>query len=205
MANFGIGNPFWGYLAPEYELEGLWVIEINDGSNTINNGVYTNTISVNTYFPNGIDFYVQSVSIPQLQLGYEVNDYNLPSFKEKNPYDDVTLNFYDDINGNAISFFSDWLACIFNEEKHCLKKNWRYQTKDIKVTYYRSVMFRNRPIVTYSMLKCLPKSISEISTEEDGGDRKTYSVQLLTQKVINHSTSRRQNSSRDEMGHIALV
>ena len=33
------------------------------------------------------------------------------------------------------------------------------------------------------MVKCLPKSISEVSTDEEGGDRKTFSITIATQKV----------------------
>jgi hypothetical protein len=35
------------------------------------------------------------------------------------------------------------------------------------------------------MVKCLPKGISEISTDEEGGDRKTFSVTIATQRVYN--------------------
>ena len=35
------------------------------------------------------------------------------------------------------------------------------------------------------MVKCLPKNISDVSADEEGGDRKTFSVTIATQRVYN--------------------
>ena len=58
-----------------------------------------------------------------------------------------------------------------------------YEAKDIIVTNYRKIWGRIQKTATYGLLKCLPKGISEISMEDDGGDRKNYSLQLICQKV----------------------
>ena len=99
MASFRIGNPFCQRMLPEYELEGYWTCDIKDDKGMLdNNGRQrNNSIFVGEYMPLGFDAYVQSVSIPQLSLDYENKNYGLMMFKEKSPYDDVTITFYDDL------------------------------------------------------------------------------------------------------------
>lgn len=181
MANFGIGNSSWINLIPEYELEGFWTCEIFD--NDIKGVGKTNSIMVSNYMPLGFDSYIQSVSIPQLSLDYDSTNFGLMNFKEKSPYDDVTLNFYDDVYGSCLGFFSDWLHTIYDEKNISLKPNWRYETKRIEVKYFKLFSDNIKTITQYNMVKCLPKSISEVSTDEEGGDRKTFSVTIATQKV----------------------
>lgn len=187
MASFGIGNPFWQRMLPEYELEGYWTCDIKDDKGMLDNRGNTknNTINVGIYMPLGFDAYVQSVSIPQLSLDYENNNYGLMTFKEKSAYDDVTITFYDDLKGSCLGFFTDWLHAIYDEEsgKQSLKPNWRYETKTIEVKYFRQFYTSIKTIAHYKMVKCLPKSIAEISADEEGGDRKTFSVTIATQRV----------------------
>ena len=180
MASFEIGNPFWQFIVPEYELEGYWTCAIYDdeSNNSVSGRAKTN-------MPLGFDKYVQTVSIPQLLLGYENNEYGLISFKEKSPYDDVTITFYDDLKGTCFGFFRAWLGAIYDEEKNCLRSRWRYEAKNIVVSYYRALYGNVQTIASYKMIKCLPKSIAEVSTEEEVSGRKTFSVNLLPQRVEN--------------------
>ena len=178
MASFEIGNPFWQFVVPEYELEGYWTCAIYDDESN-------NSVKVKMLMPLGFDKYVQTVSIPQLSLGYENNEYGLMSFKEKSAYDDVTITFYDDLKGSCLGFFSNWLRFIYDEKRNCLMPNWRYEAKDIVVSYYRALYGNVQTIKSYRMIKCLPKGISEVSTEEEVSGRKTFSVTLMTQRVEN--------------------
>lgn len=183
MASFEIGNPFWQWTVPEYELEGYWTCDIKDTSSG-----ERNQVSVATYMPLGFDKYVQSVSIPQTTLNYENNEWGLISFKEKSPYDDVTITFYDDTKGTCLGFFTEWLHSIYHEFDNTLQPYWRYQAKTISVTYFRQFFTGIEPIASYKMIKCLPKSISEISAEEEAGTRKTFSVSLIPQRVQTSTT-----------------
>ena len=177
MAVFDVVNPFWMYSTPEYELEGFWTCDIRD-----ENTIYS-LPSVDAYMPLGFDKYVTDVSIPQLALNYENTNYGLMKFKEKSPYDDITLTFCDDIYGSCLGFFRDWLSLIYDENTCTLNPYWRYRTKIIYVGYYRMMYTGVKPITSYKMVKCLPKSISEISASNESGDRKTFSVIIATQRV----------------------
>lgn len=198
MASFGIGNPFWQRMLPEYELEGYWTCDIKDdiGMRDNKGKSKNNTIYVGKYMPLGFDAYVQSVSIPQLSLDYENNNYGLMTFKEKSPYDDVTITFYDDLKGSCLGFFTDWLHAIYDEEsgEQSLKPNWRYETKTIEVKYFRQFYTAIKTIAHYKMVKCLPKSIAEISADEEGGDRKTFSVTIATQRVYTKTKQTKQKA-----------
>lgn len=194
MASFGIGNPFWQRMLPEYELEGYWTCKIEDDD--INGVGKRNSIMVGTYIPLGFDAYVKDVSIPQLSLDYENSNFGLMKFKEKSAYDDVTITFYDDLYGSCLGFFSDWLHTIYDEDKISLKSNWRYEAKRIEVKYFRQLYNGIKTITNYKMVKCLPKSIAEISADEEGGDRKTFSVTLATQRVYT-STQKTELGSDD--------
>ena len=200
MADFSIANPFWQHNFPEYELEGLWTCAIRDinlSKNASDDVIITpnlrkmnpdlryNSISVDSYMPLGFDKYIQSVTIPQLNFSYKTTEYGMVNFEEKSAYDDVTLTFYDDIKGSCLAFFTDWMSFIFDEDRNCLLPNWRYEAKDILVTYYRAIYTNFTPIVSYKMRKCLPKNLSDVSAEEEAGDRKTFSVNLSCQRVIN--------------------
>lgn len=181
MASFGIGNPFWMYMLPEYELEGYWVCSIED--NDVEEGKGKNTVMTDLYMPKGFDNYIQSVSIPQLSLDYDNTSYGLMTFKEKSAYDDVTLTFYDDVQGSCLGFFKAWLDAIYDEDGVVLKSNWRYETKRVIVKYFRQLFTGIKTIASYTMTKCLPKSLAEIDADEDGGERKTFSITLATQRV----------------------
>ena len=54
------------------------------------------------------------------------------------------------------------------------------------ITYYRAIYTNFTPIVSYKMRKCLPKSISDVSAEEETGSRKTFSVNLSCQRIIDN-------------------
>lgn len=195
MASFGIGNPFWQMMLPEYELEGYWTVDIKDdkGMKDIRGNSHANRIHVGTYMPLGFDPYVKDVSIPQLSLDYENTNFGLMKFKEKSAYDDITITFYDDLKGSCLGFFTDWLHTIYDEKSgnQSLKPNWRYETKTITVEYFRQFYTGVKTIVQYKMVKCLPKSIAEISADEEGGDRKTFSVTIATQRVYNYTNKTR--------------
>jgi hypothetical protein len=193
MASFGIGNPFWQRMMPEYELEGYWTCKIED--NDINGVGKRNSITVGQYMPLGFDAYVKDVSIPQLSLDYENTNFGLMKFKEKSAYDDVTITFYDDLYGSCLGFFSDWLHTIYDEDMIALQPNWRYETKRIEVKYFRQFYNGIKTITHYKMVKCLPKSIAEISADEEGGDRKTFSVTLATQRVYTSTQKTQWDSS----------
>jgi hypothetical protein len=171
-------------------LEGYWTCDIADDKGMLDNrgNKRYNTIVVGDYMPWGFDAYVKDVSIPQLSLDYENNNFGLMEFKEKSAYDDVTITFYDDLKGSCLGFFTDWLHLIYDEDKVALLPNWRYETKSIEVKYFRQLYIGEsdvdvKTIAHYQMVKCLPKSIAEISADEDSGDRKTFSVTLVTQRV----------------------
>ena len=188
MASFNIKNNSWNTMVPEFEIEGFWGCDIVDGVNVSSYG-NANSIRVSDYFPNGIDIYISNITFPQLNLDYENNEFGLISFKEKSPYDEVTINFYDDLNSSCKSFFMDWLHSVYDETKQALNLNWRYEAKDMFVSYYRpmynSVSNSTDIKITssYKIVKCLPKGISEISTDEESGSRKSYSVVLACQAV----------------------
>ena len=202
MADFSIANPFWQHNFPEYELEGLWTCNIRDVNpspevsfgtmsnvnpkTNLNIHLKFNNISVDRYIPLGFDKYIQSATIPQLNFGYKTTEYGMVNFEEKSAYDDITLTFYDDIKGSCFAFFNDWMHFIYDEDRNCLLPNWRYEAKDIYISYYRIMYTNISPIVSYQMRKCLPKSISDISAEEEAGGRKTFSVNLVCQKVTNN-------------------
>ena len=197
MADFSIANPFWQHNFPEYELEGLWTCAIRDINPSPDINAYVNpktntninlkcnNISVDKYMPLGFDKYIQSASIPQLNFSYKTTEYGMINFEEKSAYGDITLTFYDDIKGSCLGFFNDWMSFIFDEERNCLLPNWRYEAKDIFVTYYRAIYTNFTPIVSYQMRKCLPKSISDVDVNEEAGERKTFSVNLECQRVKN--------------------
>lgn len=196
MASFGIGNPFWQRMLPEYELEGYWTCDIVDDKGTLDNrgNQKANSVNVGKYMPLGFDAYVQSVSIPQLSLDYENTNFGLMKFKEKSAYDDVTITFYDDLKGSCLGFFSDWLHTVYNEDTMALLPNWRYETKSIEVKYFRQLYNDIKTIAHYKMVKCLPKSIAEISADEEGGDRKTFSVTIATQRVYTKTQRTKQKA-----------
>ena len=197
MADFSISNPFWQHNFPEYELEGLWTCAIEDvnPSDFAKKGIAIpkknmielkrNNISANKYMPLGFDKYIQSTNIPQLNFNYKTTEYGMINFEEKSAYGDITLTFYDDIKGSCLAFFTDWMSFIFDEDRNCLLPNWRYEAKNIHVTYYRAIYTNFTPIVSYKIRKCLPKSISDINVEEEVSGRKTFSVTLECQRVIN--------------------
>lgn len=196
MASFGIGNPFWQRMLPEYELEGYWTCDIVDDKGTLDNrgNQKTNSVNVGKYMPLGFDAYVQSVSIPQLSLDYENTNFGLMKFKEKSAYDDVTITFYDDLKGSCLGFFSDWLHTVYNEDTMALLPNWRYETKSIEVKYFRQLYNDIKTIAHYKMVKCLPKSIAEISADEEGGNRKIFSVTIATQRVYTKTQQTKQKA-----------
>lgn len=196
MASFGIGNPFWQRMLPEYELEGYWTCDIVDDEGTLDNrgNQKANSVNVGKYMPLGFDAYVQSVSIPQLSLDYENTNFGLMKFKEKSAYDDVTITFYDDLKGSCLGFFSDWLHTVYNEDTMALLPNWRYETKSIEVKYFRQLYNNIKTIAHYKMVKCLPKSIAEISADEEGGNRKTFSVTIATQRVYTKTQQTKQKA-----------
>lgn len=196
MASFGIGNPFWQRMLPEYELEGYWTCDIVDDEGTLDNrgNRKVNSVNVGKYMPLGFDAYVQSVSIPQLSLDYENTNFGLMKFKEKSAYDDVTITFYDDLKGSCLGFFSDWLHTVYNEDTMALLPNWRYETKSIEVKYFRQLYNDIKTIAHYKMVKCLPKSIAEISADEEGGNRKTFSVTIATQRVYTKTQQTKQKA-----------
>ena len=199
MASFGIGNPFWQRMLPEYELEGYWTCDIVDDKGTLDNrgNQKANSVNVGKYMPLGFDAYVQSVSIPQLSLDYENTNFGLMKFKEKSAYDDVTITFYDDLKGSCLGFFSDWLHTVYNEDTMALLPNWRYETKSIEVKYFRQLYNDIKTIAHYKMVKCLPKSIAEISADEEGGDRKTFSVTIATQRVYTKTQQTKQKAENE--------
>ena len=196
MADFSIANPFWQHNFPEYELEGLWTCAIRDVNLSpstdgevnpkTNTNIYLkmNNISVTKYMPLGFDKYIQSVTIPQLNFSYKNTEYGMINFEEKSAYDDISLTFYDDIKGSCFGFFTDWMSFIYDEDRNCLLPNWRYEAKDVLVTYYRAIYTNFTPIVSYKMRKCLPKNLSDVSAEEEAGGRKTFSINLACQRVI---------------------
>lgn len=177
-ANF-LSEVFWNTQVPEFELEGFWYLNfINEDNNNIKSTDYFSN-------KNSLDYCVQGVNIPQLNLNYESNDFGLISFKEKSAYDDVTLTFYDDINSSFKSFITDWLHSVFDEKTHSVKQLWRYQAKTIEVTNYRLLWGKIQKTASYELVKCLPKNMAEISMEEESGGRKTYSLNMVCQKVNN--------------------
>lgn len=164
----------WNTTLPEFTLEGYWCAKIVD--------LTGNSISSTTYFSN-IDLYLQSVSIPQLSLDMEANDFGLINFKGKSPYDELTLTFYDDVYASMSSFFMDWLHCIYSETNQVVQSNWRKEAKNIYLEYYRLFSGGVKNIMEFQAYRCLPKSMSEVSAEEEAGSRKTFSVSLLPQIV----------------------
>lgn len=174
-----INTTAWNTSLPEFTIEGYWCAKIVDDTK--------NSIKSTSYFSE-MDIYLQSVNIPQLALEIESNDFGLMSFKGKSAYDELTITFYDDIKCSMSSFFMDWLHCIYSETNQVLLSNWRYETKNIYLEYYRYLNGSVKNIMEYQAYRCLPKSMSEISAEEESGSRKTYSVSLLPQIVYDVSS-----------------
>ena len=175
MGSFSVNYDTWYNSLPEFEIEGLWGCVIEDCTGN----KYSVSFENNTF-----DNFIQSVSIPQLTLEMDSTSFGMINFKEKSPYDDVTLTFYDDFKGSCMNFFTKWMSYVYDEANTALQPNWRYEAKNIFVEYYRK--FTNgvvKPVTQYEMKKCLPKSLAEVSAEEEAGDRKTFSVTLAVQRV----------------------
>ena len=178
LSNSDLTEESWYKHIPEFELEGLWYINILDGDR--------NSIKYDDYFSSNsrVDYYVQDVSFPQLNLNYDTTDLGMIYFKDKTPYDEVTVTIYDDLSGSFKGFINDWLHSIYDEKKKCVKRNWRYEAKDLIVTNYRLINDKIQNTTEYSILRCLPKGLSDISVnEESSNGRKSYSFRLVCQKV----------------------
>ena len=193
MGKFTVSHSAWYNQLPEYELEGLWGCAIENG---LNNSL-TEDKGVPIADANNVNFdlYIKSVSIPQLKLEAESTTFGLINYTGKSAFDNATIEFYDDVDGTCLNFFNTWLSAIYDINNNAFRANWRYEDKDIFVEYYRK--FRKatsikedtkfvKPIVQYHLIRCLPISIDTISAEEGGGERKTFSVTLATQRVINN-------------------
>ena len=189
MGKFTVSYSAWYKQVPEFELEGLWGCAIENGLYNTLNGTVPKADANDVNF----DVFIKSVSIPQLKLEAESTTFGLINYTGKSAYDNVTLEFYDDINGTCLNFFNNWLGSVYDNENNAFRANWRYEDKDIFVEYYRKLR-RNtdvdneskyiKSIVQYHLIRCLPISIDSINADESGGDRKTFSVTLATQKVI---------------------
>lgn len=196
MGKFTVSYSAWYKQVPEFELEGLWGCAIENGLYNTLNGTVPKADANDVNF----DVFIKSVSIPQLKLEAESTTFGLINYTGKSAYDNVTLEFYDDINGTCLNFFNNWLGSVYDNENNAFRANWRYEDKDIFVEYYRKIRsdkingkiilnsdtMKIKPIVQYHLIRCLPISIDSISAEEGGGERKTFSVTLATQRVINN-------------------
>ena len=167
----------WWNNFPEFQIEGYWTCSI---ANRTGNK-FTNTPNVKN-----LGNYIQSITIPQTSLSLSVNDYGLIDFEDKSSTGDVTITFYDDLQGNLLSYFYTWLnGHIYRLDKNWVAENWRYEGKNITVTYYRKLSGGDVNCVKYELQNCIIKEISEISAEEDVGDRKTFTVNLTCERAIN--------------------
>ena len=147
----------WWNNFPEFQLEGYWTCSIeNRGTNT-----FTSTINVKN-----LGNYIQSITIPQTSLSLSVNDYGLIDFEDKSSTGDVTITFYDDLSGNLLSYFYTWLNhYVYKLDKNLVAEYWRYEGKNITVTYYRKLSNGDVDCVEYQLQNCIIKEISEISAE----------------------------------------
>ena len=158
-----INNDAWYLKVPEFMFEGYWGCRISSSD------VY--------------DKYIQSVSIPQLNLDYDVTNYGLVNFKEKVQYGEGTIEYYDDVEGTFNAFLDGWVREVFNESSNYVNSNWRGAYKTIVVEYYRMISGVRKSIVQYTLNGCYPKGISDVSTDEEAGERKTNSFSFVVQKV----------------------
>lgn len=133
------GNP------PEYILEGFWFLEILDD-------LSHNTIKLDSYLSgNNLDDYIEEINIPQLSLSYEKTDFDMLNFEEKEPFDSITLTFYDDTKGSCLNFFQDWLNSIYDKKKNCIKNNWRYERKNLVATMIK--IYKEKDSISDTLLK----------------------------------------------------
>lgn len=163
MAGIKVNNDAWYKDMPEFMMEGYWACMISSSE------LY--------------DKYINSVSIPQLNLDYEITNYGLVNFKEKVAYGEGTFEYYDDVDGTFNAFLDEWVRSIFNETNNYVESNWRSQYRTIILEYYRMISGVRHSVVQYKLEGCYPKGISDVSAEEEGGDRKTYSFSFVLQKV----------------------
>lgn len=167
----------WWSNFPEFQIEGYWTCSIANR----NGNKFTKTVNVSN-----LGNYIQSITIPQTSLSLSVNDYGLIDFEDKSSTGDVTITFYDDLKGNLLSYFYTWLnGYVYKLDKNWVAENWRYEGKNITVTYYRKLSNGDVNCVKYELQNCIIKEISEISAEEDSSDRKTFTVNLTCERVIN--------------------
>ncbi len=148
----------WGN-TPEYILQGMWFIEVFDAQL----GTKGNTVISSRYFTEDlpIDKYIEDVNIPQLNLSYEKTDYDMINFSEKANFSQVTMTFSDNVNPpTCLPFFQDWTESIFDKKKNCVKNNWRYEKKDIKVTFVR--IFKKKDGILRSILKDVVGNLANI-------------------------------------------
>lgn len=115
----------WNENLPEFILTGLWYIEFLNED--LNNSV------ISTKFFKSLDVYVKDVEIPLVKYSLKKTDFELVDFEEKENFGEVSITFRDDINGSVLRFCQKWLNSIFDVNQNAVKKNWRYERKDIHV------------------------------------------------------------------------
>lgn len=190
----------WNGMPPEYMLEGLWYITINDYPE--------GGLRSRVPYPDFLDPFIQDVTIPQLSLTYKKTDFDLINFDSKDEFGSITLSFCDDINGTCLGFFDSWMNSIYDIKRNCLYQSWRKEAKyitahlirilkksDTRVSQEERNALANNPsskqfdnievkdVATFVMSGCLPKGIQEIELSSENGDRYTFSVEMDCETV----------------------
>ena len=190
----------WNGMPPEYLLEGLWYISIND---------YWNTGSdVPIPSPDFLDPYVTEVTIPQINVSYTKTDFDMINFDDKDTFGTISMSFCDNVQGTVLGFFDSWMNSIFDMKNNCVRNSWRYQRKFITAHLVRifrkadepitlanretigngsfSSKFRNievKDVASFLISGCLPKGIQDINLTSDSGDRYEFTVELECESI----------------------
>lgn len=123
---------------PEYVLENMWKVIINDSPQ--------NSLTMNSklfFTDNILDNAIADIEVPQEEVEFEKTEFGLPVFKELKDYSTVTISYYDYVNtllGGSMpitKFFQTWLDCIYDRNNHTIMNNWRNEGKDIEVSINR--------------------------------------------------------------------
>ena len=164
MAGIQINNDAWYVNMPELMLEGYWACKIG-----LNDEIF--------------DRYITTMSIPQLNLEYEVTNFGLVKFQNKAEYGEGTFDYMDDVNGTFNSELNKWVNEVYNESTCSVKSSWRNAYRTIIVEYYRMINGKRNSIVQYRLLGCYPKGVSDVSADSTTGDLKTNTFTFIVSKV----------------------
>ena len=175
----------WNGMPPEYILDGLWYISIDnelgksqrnkatirvgdmgvgassDGYSRIDK--YARDTRPKIIPQDFLDPYIEEVTIPQMSLKYEKTDFDMINFEDKENFDDITLTFKDDIYGTCLDFFYRWTNSIFDIDNNCLKSNWRNESMILTARLVRILRKNSDPVTEFAR-----SSINNLTSTAEG-------------------------------------